>query len=166
MAESIVGRKEWPSKIKAGRVTMFVGCILFFINALLELGAFVLDLVMAPVLKNIPEYADLAMLIEQRLWSDPIAIIQTFSLPVIAAFLIISGIGGISWLKDKGPFISIAPLMAMLSLVILIVNMFLDIRRLIISNWDWLEFLLNFIDLQLTCGIFFIGWSIAKNQID
>ena len=56
--------------------------------------------------------------------------------------------------------------LAMISLILIIVNLFVDVRALVMSNWNWGQFVLNLIDLQLTCGIYFIGWAMAKNQID
>lgn len=142
---------------------MGIGCILFFINALFLVATFLL----AALYKFYP-----ALILEavgpllDALWSDPISAIKICMNPVIAIFLVFAGIGGISWLRDKGPFISAAPLMAMISLILIIVNLFIDVRALVMSNWDWLQFLGNLLDLQFTCGIFFIGWAMAKNQID
>ena len=163
MEQAIKAKPKLPRKIAVGRGLMMTGCVLFFINAFFStavfLGAALYKLYPEFILESIgPEF--------DALWSDPVSAIKICLNPVIAIFLIFAGIGGISWIRDKGPFISAAPLMAMISLILIIANLFVDVRALVMSNWNWGQFVLNLIDLQLTCGIYFIGWAMAKNQID
>ena len=165
MAEPITGRKGLKTGIRVGRVLMFIGCILFFFNALTNFLDFIVACLYQP-LRSIPELTEMMDASYGAVWTDPINIIKYCCLPLIVAFLIVAGIGGISWLRDEGPFINVAPLMAMISLVLVIANFYLDIRHLINSGWDWVRFLLDLLDIQLTCGIYFIGWFLAKNQLD
>ena len=164
-AMPIRGRKDFPRKIRFGRVLMYIGCILFFFNAFGNLLAFGLTFFYFFPRDVIPELNDV---FEQfgYYWTNFFGISETAFRPLIAIFLILAGIGGISWLRDKGPLMSLAPLAAIISLVIIVGNLIADIRLLIISKGDWQAFILALLDLQLTCGIYFIGWSIAKNQID
>lgn len=164
MAETIIGRKEWPKKIHVGRVLMFIGCVLFFVNAFFNLLDFMIA-VFSPAIAQISELTEIMEETYLAAWADPIGAIRFIFTPFMIAFLVISGIGGISWLRDKGPFISVAPLMAMISLVLILGNFFIDMRRLLMSG-NWFQFIVDLLDIQLTCGIYFIGWLIAKNQLD
>ena len=155
--------EQQPTKIRVGRALMMIGCILFFINAAAQLFVFILMLVG----KFVPGDAFVEVKKEfDVMWADPISAIKYLLSPFIAIFLIVSGIGGISWLRDKGPFISAAPLMAMICLALMVINFFTDVRALVTSNWNWVQFIFNILDIQLTGGIYFIGWALAKNQID
>jgi len=152
-------------KAARGRVWMTFGCILLFFNAFGNLAVFVFAVVFA----LLPEQEGLLETLRQGVvnaWGDPMTVSHYIFAPFIAVFLLLSGIGGLSWIRKKGPLMSFAPMMAMISLVLIVVNLFLDLRELIRSNWDWLYFILNLIDLQLTCGIYFFGWLAAKGDPD
>ena len=165
MADTAALSRKVPTKIRIGQALMIIGCILFFFNALGNALDFILA-VSYKAFADVPQVGEELVRTYDAIWSDPIAVIKYVSIPFIIVFLIVAGIGGISWVRDKGPFISIAPLMAIISLVLIVCNLYLDIRRLVMNGWNWTQFFIDILDIQLTCGIYFIGWMIAKNQID
>lgn len=152
------------NKAKVGKIIMLVGCILLFFNAFFSLLDFTCSILyfFAPP----GEFKDFLDFGYSEVWSDPLSIMEYIAKPFISAFYIFAGIGGISWIRDKGPFMSFASRMAVIALFLIIINLFLDIRNLVMSNWNWGNFFLSFIDLQLTCGIYFVGWFLAKGKID
>ena len=151
-------------RFKVGKVIMFIGCILLFVNAISNL----FDFVLALIYPNLPDsdFKEVLAPTFEGVWSQPISFFKYAFRPFIAAFLILSGIGGIQWIRDKGRLMSLAPLMAIISLVLIVANIFLDIRTLVMSNWNWGLFFLSILDLQFTCGIYFVGWFLAKGHID
>ena len=165
MASVALTRQQKAEKrYRSGCRTMFFGCILLFINATLQLLTFA----WAFLYKLLPsgEIWDLIKASFDASWQDPTQIVQFLWAPIMAIFLILAGIGGISWIKDKGPLMSFAPLMAMISLVFIVVNLFLDLRKYIMNGFDWFNLILDFLDIQFTCGFFFFGWLKAKDKID
>lgn len=151
-------------KYRSGCRMMFFGCILIFINATLQLLTFV----WAFVYKLLPsgEIWDIIKASFDAAWQDPTQVVEFIWTPIMSIFLILAGIGGISWIKDKGPLMSLAPMMAMISLVFIVVNLFLDLRKFLMNGFNWIDLIVDFLDIQFTCGFFFFGWLKAKNKID
>ena len=150
-----------PVKIRFGRGLMMTGCILFFLTAILYILAFVLGLSMSP----------------QELgydWRENASTAFEFVMyPVLALFMIFSGIGGISFVIDRGPLKKVATLTAIIMLIVILIDLALDIRQLVYNlagtslspSASWAKFGLDFIAMQITGGIYFIGWFLIKDYV-
>jgi len=165
MKSAVLTRQQKQEKsYRAGCRTMFFGCILLFINASLQLLTFVFALSYNFFPSG--EIWDMIKASFDGAWHNPAQVVEFIWSPIMAIFLILAGIGGISWIRDKGPLMSLAPMMAMISFVFIVVNMFIDLRAFIMSGFNWFELIVDFLDIQFTCGFFFFGWLKAKNKID
>ena len=149
--------RKAPRKVRAGRVIMFIGCILFFISALLDIAAFAL-------MMFFPSIRDALV------WDDLSVSIQRFALPVLGIFFVFAGIGGISYILDKGPFKRIATLTAIIMLVFFVLDTIISVRNFIHALTEdgdtvgsIIEFVLNLIDIQFSGGLYFIGWFMIKD---
>jgi hypothetical protein len=78
-------------------------------------------------------------------------------------FMVLSGIGGFSYAKGKGPFISFVSLMAVILLVVLTADLILSIISLV-QDGNWTTFGLSLISLQFSGLFYFIGWVLAKDD--
>jgi len=135
-------------QIKVGSVLLVIGSILFFIDAVFELS----EMIYSPIL-NLVNWAD---------FSDSF---QYFSRIFIIPFMVLSGIGGISYVKRKGPFISFVALMAIIVAAIFIVDLLQSIISLY-HDGDWLMFSLELISVQFDGGLYFLGWFFSKDDFE
>ena len=146
-----------PTKIKVGRALVLIGSILFFIMAVARLVEFIL--VFVPYEGNDMD------------WSDASSIFEAISHPFLAAFFVIGGIGGICYAIDKHRIKVFASLTGVIMLVVIVVATVLMFRNLIKSclapdanvGKAWLEFLFDFLAIQVSGGIYFFGWFMTKD---
>lgn len=99
-------------------------------------------------------------------WSDPLTALVTGARPVICILFIIGAIGGISFVLDKGPFISVAAFAAFVLFIVLIAALIIDVRNLVNNGWDWPHFFLSLLDVEMAALLYFLGWFFAKNWLD
>ena len=166
-AELALAYKNAPRGVKVGRVLMIIGSVLFFIMAIGNIVAFILSLVNG---HN-----------DGHPLSDVGTAMQTYALPLISAFFILTGIGGLLFVFDaKNRFCSFATLGAVIMLVVIIVDTVLSIRTLVRDlagiNLDangekvgalyaWISFIIGLLDIQLSGGIYVIGWFKCKDFV-
>lgn len=153
-----------PASITFGRVVLLVSCGLFFIDAFLELVEFSF----ASVSAAYPNFLYGAYTVD---WSDAISVFDYASLPIIATFMVFAAIGGVSYVLDKGPFVSWVSLAAIVSALIVFVRILFLIGMAFTGNLDydlsdptgWLK-IVN--DFEINTVLYFIGWMFAKNWLD
>ena len=151
-----------PLKVRVGRVMMIIGCVLMFLAAFGNLLNFIVGLI------------DPSLLGAQA-WNigDPSASFAFWVSPLLVIFFVVSGIGGISFVTDKGPFKRYASLAAVVFLVVILIDTFIAIRHLghgigdpdVSTASAWINFALGMLDVQLSGGIYFIGWFLAKDYV-
>ncbi len=147
-----------PATVKAGRVLMIIGSILFFIVAFSRLLEFAISFVQIEGVDPVN-------------WSDPYQVFVVVADPFIAVLYVLAGIGGLCYVKDKHRLRVFASLAGVIMLVVILVATVLMFRNLIKSclapNANlvkaWTDFLLDFIGIQVTGGIYFIGWFLTKD---
>ena len=139
--------KVAPS-IWAGRVLLIIGSLLFVANAIYTGYLFVNSLTDPSV--N---------------WADPFTALVAGLRPAICIFMLIAAIAGVSFVLDKGPLISVAAFAAFVSLIVLVAAIILDVRKLS-DGWDWQQFFIGLLDLELACVVYVLGWFFAKNWLD
>ena len=147
-------------KIRVGRILMIVGCALLFIYAFSLLFEFVINIANAKQL--------------QIDYTDPVNVVHEVVLPFLAAFIVFVGIGGIAYVREKGPLLRWASIGAIILGVAIVIDLVLDIRSLahnlanpeISNSYAWLRFFLGFIGFQLFGGVYFVGWFLAKSYLD
>ena len=139
--------KVAPS-IWAGRVLLIIGSLLFVAVAIYTAYTFTMAL------------------IEQTVnWSDPLTALVTGLRPVICVFMLVAAVAGVSFVLDKGPLISVAAFAAFVCVIVLVAALIIDVVNLT-NGWDWQKFLLNLLDVELACAVYFFGWFFAKNWLD
>jgi hypothetical protein len=131
---------------KVGLVFLCIGSVLLFLDALFELIVFI-----ASPFQNAVK------------WNSVPDMIQYCLAPVMIVFMVLSGIGGFSYAKGKGPFISFVSLMAVILLVVLTADLILSIISLV-QDGNWTTFGLSLISLQFSGLFYFIGWVLAKDD--
>ena len=147
-------------QIQVGRTMMLIGSILLFVYAVGLFVEFILSLAN-------PSMMDVE-------WSDPLSAFHVIMLPFIMVFLTFVGIGGITYIRNKGPFLRWASIGAIILGIVILVDFILDIRTLSRSLADpdisnttaWVRFVLGFVGLQIFGGVYFVGWFLAKNYLD
>lgn len=80
-------------------------------------------------------------------------------------FMIFASIGGVSFSLNKGPFLSLTALTAIVSAVCFLVWMIFDINGLV-SGGNVSTFFQSFASIDLSLLIYFIGWFLAKDYLD
>ena len=146
--------------IKVGRVLMLVGTALMFMYAFVSIAVFGISLYVPTVVGR-----DL---------SDPLSVLSLSMLIPSAIFLVFVGIGGMSYVAEKGPFLKWASIGAIVLGIYIVVDLVLDIRTIahnindpqIKASTAWTTFFLGFAGLQINGGIYFVGWFLAKNYLD
>ncbi|MCR5348852.1 MAG: hypothetical protein K6E59_04515 [Bacilli bacterium] len=150
--------KNAPTKVQAGRVIMFIGCVFFFIAATVDLVNFVLAMAY----------------FNQIDWSDIGVALQTSSLPFLAIFFVFAGVGGICFIRDVGGRMrKFATLAAVVMLILFVIDTVLAIRNLVRGclNPDtpateaWITFLVSLLDIQVSGGLYLIGWALTKDFV-
>jgi len=150
-----------PLSVRVGRVLLRIGCILFFIMAAFNIAVFVLaffneetrnQYVLAPVAaKAIVFYAQ----------------------PLLAVLFVLAAIGGLCYLSDRFRFKRMCSLAAVILLVVFVIDTVLSVRNLIYdlvspditAGTAWATFLISLIDIQLSGGLYFIGWAMQKDYM-
>lgn len=156
-----------PTRIRVGWVIMMIGCILFFVMALLDFGGFVF------VMFN-EEYR----VMMHSSFQDAI---ELYRMPVLGLVLLFAGIGGVCFLTDKSRLKTIGTFAAIVFLLVFVIDTVLSIRSLIhdlvgrsknptsgqpyTTSEAWTRFFLDFLDIQLSGGIYLIGWAIIKDYV-
>ena len=146
--------------IRIGRKLMFVGSILLFVYAAAVLVEFILSFA-------IPETMEVN-------WNDPLSAFHVIMLPFVMAFVIFVGIGGITYVREKGPLLRWASIGAIILGIVIVIDFIMDIRSLakglstpeIDNVYAILRFIFGFIGFQVFGGIYFVGWFLAKNYLD
>ena len=137
-----------PASIRLGRIILLVCSILFFAFTILNCADF--------VCRCLGISGD---------WQDPYSAIWTVLLPFISFYLVFAGIGGISYARDRGPFIGIASLTAILSAILGVVTFMLEIRSLLNSGVLLNLNMFYFVE-GVVCFVYFLDWMLAKNWLD
>ncbi len=153
MENAISARKPASGKVKAGRVLLMVSGIWMLILASVLLIVFALMMVFFTQTK---EKADLYIG----------AYISLFSIPLLALFYILSFMGAVDYVRDKGPFVSSCGFCAIIMLIVMLVELYLDTRSLVKGVYDWVQWVTNLIFLIGTEGLYFIGWNLAKDDFE
>lgn len=146
-----------PTKIKVGRVLVLIGSILFFVVAVGRLVDFALAFI--PYEGN------------EMDWNDAYSVFEVIAHPFLAVFFVVAGIGGICYAIDKHRIKVFASLAGVIMLVVIVIATVLMFRNLIKSclapNADvgraWFDFATDFIGIQLSGGIYFVGWFMTKD---
>jgi len=152
-----IAYKNAPRGVKTGRVLMIIGSILFFIAAIGDAVAFILALV-DPGSMGVD-------------WGDLSTAVEYGSYPALALFFLAAGIGGISFVLDKGKMKPFATLAAAVMLVVILVDTVLLIRHFIYglaggnTGQTWATLLIGILDVQLSGGIYVIGWFKCKDFV-
>ena len=166
MEEAQIVRVDYahaPSRIRVGWAIMLIGTILFFLAAIADFVTFGLYIGVEAVR------------------AETNALLEVIRLPIIAVILLFGGFGGICYLFDHSRLKSIGTLAAMVVLVVVVIDTVLAIRSLIhdlagrttnpntgehYATWEaWARFGVSLLDLQLTGGIYLIGWAIIKDYV-
>ena len=148
---------EAPLKVRAGRVLIKIGSILFFIGAVVLITEFVLSLVPNEVYS--PD------------WTDASTVFGIVTDPLLALFYIFAGIGGFCYVADKHKLKVVVSLAGVIMLIVIVIATVLMFRNLIKSCLApdanvaaaWYAFLQDFISIQLSGGIYFLGWFLTKD---
>lgn len=138
-----------PASIKFGRVLLMASSIFLVFVAALELYNFVTAILEGPNL------------------SDPFDFIDILAKPLVVLFLLFCSVGGVSFVIDKGPFVGLCSLCAIICFALVIIDFVLSTRSLIIhEDYGWKEWAISLASTQLVSGLYFTGWSLAKDWLD
>lgn len=137
------------TKIKVGLVLLEIGSIFFFLNSIFE----IVVAVFYPILGMVD-------------WTSPVEIFDYILSYIVLVMLVISGIGGISYAKGKGPFISVVSFMALIVMVLIIVDTISAIIKVSMGNHDWGAFFSDMLSVQFDGTIYLIGWLMSKDDFD
>lgn len=145
--------------IRAGRVMMIVGVSLLLLYAFSCLIEFIVAFV-------VPDLVGID-------FSNPLQAWHIYFLPVMITFLVFVTIGGISFVREKGPLLRWASIGAIVLAIIVLIDLFVDVRSLaknlqnpaITADDAWSTFLFGFFGMQIPSVIYLIGWWKAKNYL-
>ena len=149
--------KDAPKKVQVGRIILLIGCIVCFIAVIVHLSQFIYYLV--PKEKYPTD------------WEDPSIVIDCVSSPFLAVFYLLAGIGGLCFIFDKyrmKVFCSLAGVISLAVLVLGTVGMFYNLIKSGLAKDANLalafgNFFGDIISIQLSGGIYFIGWFLCKD---
>ncbi len=96
---------------------------------------------------------------------DPFSLTWTIGLPFISLFMVASAIGAFSYVKEKGPFISLVSLMAIISALLCLIVFGLEIRYLL-NNGTLFSLHFGYFVEGVFAFLYFIGWLLANNWLD
>ena len=153
MEKALPNRKPVPKKVMAGRVLLIVSGITFLIAAVGLIGFFVFAMVF---------FADTQTRLDQYIGSY----ISLFSLPFLALFYILSLLGAVDFVREKGKFISACGFCAVIMLIVMLVELYLDTRSLIKGVYTWFTWTTSLIFLIGSEGLYFLGWNLAKDDFE
>ena len=159
-----VDYRHAPMKIRVGWVIMLIGTILFFIGSVVDWVTFGITIG------------------QSEIQSDTNTLLEVIRLPFVSIVLLFGGFGGLCYLFDRKKRLkSIGTLAAVVVLVFFVIDTVLVIRSLIhdlagrtvnpytgehySAGESWLRFLISLLDLQLTGGVYLIGWAIIKDYL-
>lgn len=158
-----VDYREGPLRVRIGWAVMLIGCIMFFISATMEFIVFGAGIAT-------PKYA-----------GDSESLVELIRLLIVALLMTFAGIGGICFLVDRSRLKTIGTLAAVIVLVVFVIDTVLTIRTLIhdlagrsinpvtgdpySASQAWLRFALGLLDMQLSGGVYLIGWAILKDYV-
>ena len=154
-----VAYRNPPKKIRVGRVLMAIGSVLFFVSAIIDILLF--SVAFVPADPGVD-------------WSDVGVVLQLVAMPFLAVFFILAGIGGLCFITDKGGRLRcFASLAAIVMLVVFIIDTVLSIRSLVRGivmpvngqTNPWISFLIDLFDIQLSGGIYILGWFLVKDFV-
>lgn len=134
--------------IKLGLVFLCIGSVLLLLDATAQL----IETIVYPFTGEVK-------------WNDFVSVFQYVMKPFLFFVLTFAAIGGFSYAKGKGPFISFVSLMAIVMFVIFFVDLALSIVTLT-QDHDWANFFLGLLSLQLDTGFYAIGWALAKDDFN
>lgn len=140
--------KEIKFSIRLGRLLLAFGSIFLFISGLAHIIISIISLVNT-------DYSTFTAV-------SYFLVIFSF---VLYLFMIFSSIGGVSFSLNKGPFLSLTALTAIVSAVFFFIWIIFDFNNLF-SSGDWESFLESFASIDLSLCIYFIGWFLAKDYLD
>lgn len=150
--------KKYPKGVFVGRVILFACIFAFGLLAIAEVITFFLCLfynegIFETDLSNTTELVRL-------IWR-----------PIYAIILVLGLIGTISYLRDKGPLISLVSLIAVIAFVISVLDLLRAFNALAmrINNSNPRAvglFMLDMLDLQIMSVIFFVGWFLTKDYLE
>ena len=146
-----------PAKIKVGRVLLIIGSILFFVTSVAFMVMFFCSLY------SVWDYS-----ID---WNDASDVFSIVSAPFLAVFYVFAGIGGLCYVFDKHRMKVIASLAGVVMLVVIAVSVVIMFRDLIKdclqpnanTTAAVTEFFVRFGSIQITGGVYFIGWFLTKD---
>ncbi|HAS56533.1 MAG TPA: hypothetical protein DEF61_05715 [Firmicutes bacterium] len=140
--------KNIAFSIRLGRIILTIGSILLCFSGFAHFISFFADLACGRIFLD-----------------DPVAWIELILRPILYLFMVFASIGGVSFSINKGPFISLAALTAIISGIFFLIWLLFDLQNLIIGG-DWSNFAVSFTSIDLFLLIYFIGWFLAKDYID
>lgn len=149
--------QDAPRKIKAGRIVLFIGCILCFVSVVLHLGEFIYYLIPS---ENNPMN-----------WTNPSLVFDCLKDPFLAVFYLLAGIGGICFIRDHHKMKEFCSLAGVIMLAVFVIGTVLMFRDLIKTSLTpgsnagiiWGTFFGDLLGIQLSGGIYFIGWFMIKD---
>lgn len=152
-----------PASIVLGRVLLVVGSILFLIDAVLSfclwVSFFVADFVDLNAKFGVEFFAPLV-------WNDPVKAFENGFKPILYVLVFLSGIGGISYVWNKKPFVNFVSWASVVSMVVWVVRIVGNLITLFQNRFVWNGTAIDFFSLQIDALLFSIGWLLAKNWLD
>ncbi len=155
-----------PFSIKLGRVLLGIGAGLFLLGSVLSLLDWTLGLA-SHWIDFGPDWE--GIITPLSFWDSPFNIVDVMSDafdPILCVLMFLSGIGAISYLRDKGPFISWVAWAALVGVAIVLFDFIANVRSLINEGFDWGAFAARFVFMQIDALIYSLGWFLAKNWLD
>lgn len=140
--------KNISFSIRLGRLILVIGSILLCFSGFGHFISFFVD-----------------MACGRMVLDDPVAWIEAIFKPILYIFMIFASIGGVSFSLNKGPFISLTALTAIVSGVFFLAWLLFDLQNLI-AGGSWSTFAVSFTSIDLFLLLYFIGWFFAKDYID
>ena len=159
MTSFFVPRDDCPRKVVVGRYILFAAMILFFVMAIVELVIFAL---------GINGNSELFVVD----WSKPTEVIKLVWRPFYSVILVLGGIGALSYLRNKGPFMSMVAFISFAMGVIAVLDLLRLINALVAqisagqSERAIGAFFLDMLDVQIVGAIYFVGWFLTKDYLE
>ena len=140
--------KPLPRNIRGGFVVLMVACVMFFLDAVLQMVAMVDTLAQ-----------------NQVVWTSTTSVISFLKHPTLFLFFVLGGISGISFARRKKFLAGWVGLFAILCFFFFAFDFFDSVLKLIKTS-DWSRFFGSFLSVQIDTTLYFIGWFVSKDYFE
>lgn len=140
--------KPLPRNIRGGFVVLTIACVMFFLDAVVQV---------AEVVNSLAN--------NQVVWTSALSVISFLKYPTLFLFFVLGGISGLSFARRRKFLAGWVGLFAILCFFFFAYDFFDSVLALIKTS-DWSRFFGSFLSVQIDTTLYFIGWFVSKDYFE